>query len=402
MYRSGRAGRAVIVGGGIGGLAAAVALHRRGWQVRVLEQAPSLEAVGSGIALWPNGMRALDALGVGTAVKAVSTAQAPARIRDPSGRWLSRGDTATALERLGAVRVLHRADLLEVLRRALPPGVLVTGARAVAADPTGVAGQDLSVAYPGGAAAGDLVVGADGIHSAVRGWLFPDHPGPRYAGYTAWRLLVPPPRPGPDQAVAGETWGPGQRFGLAPLPDGGTYCYATAVVPAGQHAGDGDGELAELRRRFGGWHEPIPALLAAARPAAVLRSDVLELAEPLPSYRRGRVALLGDAAHAMTPDLGQGGCQALEDALTLAAALTAAPSVAAALARYDRARRRRTQALVRRSRWLGRLAHLRNPLAVAARDALLARVTPAANRRWLAPVLDWTPPDPSSTTRGRP
>lgn len=134
--------------------------------------------------------------------------------------------------------------------------------------------------------------------------------------------------------VGGETWGRGTRFGRAPLPDARTYCYATANGPEGAEAPDG--ELAVLRARFGDWHHPIPALVEAAAGSEILRHDLYELPD-LASFIRGSVALLGDAAHAMTPNLGQGACQALEDAATLA-------DTAPDLASYDRERRARTSA----------------------------------------------------------
>ncbi|MCK7624948.1 FAD-dependent monooxygenase [Streptomyces sp. RS10V-4] len=377
---------AIVAGGGIGGLAAALALAGRGWRVRVLERAARFGEVGAGLSLWPNGVRALEALGVGAAVRAQALAEAEAGFRDVSGRWLSRTDTAELARRYGPVALIHRADLLDILRRALPADALCTGS-AVTAVETG--GARVRVGHGSGVLEADLLVGADGIHSSVRRALWPQAPEPRYAGYTAWRLVA---RYGPLTA-GGETWGRGERIGIAPLPDGRTYLFGVANAPAGQRGPDG--ELAELRRRFGHWHDPIPALLAAATEEAVLRHDVYEL-PPLPSYATGRVALLGDAAHAMTPDLGQGANQALEDAVTLATLLDprTRASVPEALAAYDRVRRPRTQLIARRSRRIGAVAQCAWEPGRAVRDRVL-RLIPARHLLGsLAPVLDWRPPAP--------
>ncbi|MQY09275.1 FAD-dependent monooxygenase [Actinomadura macrotermitis] len=374
---------AVVVGGGIGGLAAAAALAGRGWQVRVLERAAEFGEVGAGLSLWANGTRALDTLGLGTAVRAHSAPETEAGIRDRRGRWLARTDTAELARRHGAVVMVHRATLLDILREALPQDALRAG---VAVTRVRADGPQAEVVHDGGVMRADLVVGADGIRSAVRRSLWPDAPGPRYAGYTAWRTVV---TPGRALQAGGESWGRGERLGLATLPDGRVYLYGVASVPAGGRSADG--ELAELRRRFGRWHDPIPALLDAAVEEQVMRHDIVDL-PPLASFATGRAALLGDAAHAMTPNLGQGANQALEDAVTLAALLDAHPHVPDALAAYDRERRPRTQKIAARSRRIGAVAHWASPPAVAVRDAAV-RLTPARSAlRAMAPVAGWRPP----------
>ncbi|NIH81246.1 FAD-dependent monooxygenase [Amycolatopsis viridis] len=373
---------AVVAGGGIGGLATAVALSRRGWRVRVLERAEVFGDAGSGLSLWPNGLRALDALGLGARVRERALAETAAGIRDVSGRWLSRTDTGEVARRYGPVVVVHRTDLMAILRQALPDGVVRTGTAAVAvgADASGV-----RVEHSHGTLRADLLVGADGIRSTVRRAMWPGAPEPRYAGYTAWRTVVPASAP----AAGGETFGRGERVGIAPLPGGHTYLFGVASVPPGQRAPDG--ELAELRRRFGHWHDPIPALLAAATEEAVLRHDIYEL-PALPAYATGRVALLGDAAHAMTPNLGQGANQALEDAVTLAALLDTHASVPAALAAYDRERRPRTRMIARRSRRIGVVAQCAWEPGRRLRDRLLQLVPDGVVLASFAPVLDWQPP----------
>jgi 2-polyprenyl-6-methoxyphenol hydroxylase-like FAD-dependent oxidoreductase len=363
--------KAIIIGGGIAGLASALALTRRGWQVEVLERAPEFTEVGAGLSLWPNALRALDALGVGEPVRSRATLQGQAGIRDVAGRWLSRSDTGELERRYGPAAMIHRADLLAVLLAAVPDEALRPGVTVSAVRPDG------TVRHSGGESRADLVVGADGVHSITRRSVWPGAPAPRYAGYTSWRLVT-----GPIAVTeSSESWGRGERFGYAPLPDRRIYCYATANAPQGAS----DGDLAGLARRFGGWHDPIPALLAAADPGAVLHHDLYEL-PPLNTYISGRVVLAGDAAHAMTPNLGQGACQALEDAVVLGEVMASGAGPAA----YDRQRRPRTQMIARRSRRLGAAAQWASPAAVHLRDTTLRLLPPASLVRSLAPVLDWT------------
>ena len=362
--------KAIITGGGIAGLAAALALTRRGWQVEVFERAPEFTEAGAGLSLWPNALLALDALGVGEPVRGRATLAGQAGIRDAGGRWLSRSDTAELERRYGPVVMIHRADLLAVLLAAVPeqalrPSVTVAGVR-----------PDGTVLHSGGQSRADLVVGADGVHSVTRRTVWPDAPAPRYAGYTSWRLVTGPV----PVTEASESWGRGERFGYARLPDGRIYCYATANAPQGAPGGG----LAGLVRRFGGWHDPIPALLAAADPDAVLHHDLYEL-PPLKTYTSGNVVLAGDAAHAMTPNLGQGACQALEDAVVLGTVMASGAGPGA----YDRQRRPRTQMIARRSRRVGVAAQWASPAAVRLRDTTLRLLPSSSLARALAPVLDW-------------
>ncbi|GGQ12768.1 monooxygenase [Streptomyces virginiae] len=370
---------AVVAGAGIGGLTAAIALHRRGWRVTVCERAPEPPTTGAGIGLAPNALRALDAIGVDAARAAGSAVPATMGVRRSDGRWLTRAETSYMAARYGMPPIaVPRPAFTAALAAALPPGALrygttVTGVDDAAGRPTvrTAEGPDLSA---------DLVVAADGIHSPLRRAHFPAHPGLHYIGETAWRTLVDAPDlPIPSMS---ETWGRGERFGVTPLADGRFYLYATALAPAGTRSAD---PRAELRDRFGSWHDPIPALLDRVGrfdPADVLQNDLYDLAAPLPRLHHGRIAWIGDAAHAMAPNLGQGGCQAIEDAVVLAHLLPAGDTeaaadeaVPAALAAYTAARRDRTDAVRRRARRVGRLGALRNPLAVTARD-LAVRATP--------------------------
>ncbi|MGW1118010.1 FAD-dependent monooxygenase [Streptomyces tanashiensis] len=398
--------RAVVVGAGIGGLTAAVALHRRGWQVTVLERAAGLAPVGAGIGLAPNAQRALDAVGLGDRVRALSAWQGDGGMRTPGGRWLARTDAKAAAARFGGPLVLlHRATLVEILTSALPEGVVRTGAAATVTDfgdddrPARVTVADTGTGTRGELEA-ELVLGSDGIHSATRRALFPEHPGPRYSGTTTWRVVVPAPaRP----FAPHETWGAGRLWGSQPLKDGRVYAYAMAVAPAGAHAPDD--EKAELLRLFGDWHHPVPEILAGVAPDRILRHDVHHLPDPLPAFHRGRVALLGDAAHAMMPSLGQGGNQAIEDAVVLAHHAGTAPGFqpGRALAAYTADRLPRTTAIVRRAARTGALTMLSARPAVVLRDTAVSAVSrfgPGLALRGFDGICDWRPPvDPVPPVR---
>ncbi|WP_432865918.1 FAD-dependent monooxygenase [Microbispora rosea] len=387
---------AVVVGAGIGGLTAALALAHKGWEVTVLERAASIEPVGAGLAVAPNALRALDVIGAGDEVRKLSAIQGRGGIRLPDGRWLARTTAEDAAARYGdPIVLLTRAALVGILAGRLPQGALRVNSRVESVDP---ATGRVAVRGTAETIEADLVVAADGIRSRTRSALFPGHPEPVYAGVTSWRAIVPPAgETGASETVfasetvlASETWGRGLIFGVMPLAGGQVYCYATAAVPPGLRAAD---ERDELLRLFGRWHDPIPALLDAADPAAVLRHDIHSLDTPLPAFHAGRVALLGDAAHPMTPNLGQGACQAMEDAVVLADRVSPGDP-ATGLAVYSRERLARTTPIVRRSRSIGRLTRWRNPLAVALRDGAMravGRLGPDVASRQGDRVFAWSP-----------
>ena len=230
----------------------------------------------------------------------------------------------------------------------------------------------------------DLLVGADGLHSAVRQVMRGREPL-RYAGYTSWRALVEDVDLARSDRFT-ESWGPGHRFGIAPIGHRRVYWFAVAdAPPGGTDAGDPrEGLLA----RFAGWHEPIEAMIRAAAPDRILRTDIYDR-PPIDRWIEGYVTLLGDAAHPMTPNLGQGGCQAIEDAVVLASALARFGEVQPALLHYQTRRLARANSFVVRSWRFGQIAHLRTPTMRWLRDKALRAIPASFTARAAARDLEF-------------
>ena len=374
--------RAVVIGGGIGGLAVAVALRRIGVEVAVYERAAAIREVGAGIALWPNALKALDRLDRLDAIRAVCLPEQRGRITTWRGAILQETPMAEIRRRFGApVVVAHRADVQAALLRALDPATVYLDATCTgfSQDATGVTAHFAD----GREARAELLIGADGLHSAVRAQLVGPQP-PRYAGYTAWRGIAEGDDLG-DPGTGFETWGCGARCGLAHVDRRRVYWYATINAPEGGTDAP-EGRKGEVLRRFGDWHAPIPAVIAATPEAAILRNDIYDR-PPLRTWTRGRVTLLGDAAHPMTPNLAQGAGQALEDAVVLAHVLEGSPDLGAALREYEARRVGRTSRITLLSRRLGEIGQWSNPVACRTRDAVMQRIPLSTQLRQLDTVL---------------
>jgi 2-polyprenyl-6-methoxyphenol hydroxylase-like FAD-dependent oxidoreductase len=335
----------------------------------VLERATAIHPAGAGLALQPNAMAVLARLGLDGAVTAAGAALSRAVLLDPSGRQLGPETRFDRIFENAAVRVvaLHRARLHEVLLAAAGSHVVRTGVHVTGYEQQ--ADRVIVFADDGTTFETELLVGADGLHSAVRAQLAGDGE-PRYAGYTSWRGVTPGGSVTPPDRVT-ETWGRGERFGVVDIGFGEIYWFAVADAPPGGTDGD---VRAELAARFGRWHGPIPAVIQATPAGRILRTDIFDR-DPISRWHDRRVALLGDAAHPMTPNLGQGAAQAIEDAGVLADSLAAGHALEDALATYEAARVPRARSFVLASRRFGNVAQWRHPLAVAARD-LAMRLTP--------------------------
>lgn len=377
-----RGARILVAGGGIGGLTAGIALRRAGFDPLVLERHPEPAEVGAGLSLWPNAVHPLRALGLGDAVAAAGLESAGGALRLEGGQVLATLPGADLGERFGAPMLLvHRADLIALLRAALPGAALRDGSPVtdVAEHAHGV----VATLASGEQVEGALLVAADGIRSLVRERLWGDGAA-RPSGVVAWRAVVD----AGDElaALEGETWGRGLLFGAVPLRGERLYWFASAAGVDDHGDPDPGRERDLLRARFDAWSQPAAALVARTDAATIIRSPLLErpVAGPL---ARGRTALLGDAAHPMFPNMGQGGCQAIEDAVELAAALAGTQDLADALASYDRERRRRVMRIVARSRRTGQAALLRSPVASGLRNVVLRSIPESATVRSLAPIL---------------
>lgn len=382
--------RIAIIGGGLGGLAAALYLHRAGVEVSVHEQAGELREVGAGIVVAPNMARLVRELGLlpEMARFAVALEAAWEFRRWADGRVLSVQPMGEVCERLYGVNcyVAHRAELLAMFERALAPGVLRLGRRCV-----GVEQDDASVRLSfvaGGSSTTesyDAAIGADGIHSVIRPAVVQEDPA-RFSGLCAFRCLVPADRAPEFARRAVQTlWlGPGRHFVHYPI-SAGRLVNVVAMVPAGDwrlESWTADGAIDDLAAEFREWD---PRLARLIEPATETKRWALYDRTPLATWTRGRVSLLGDAAHAMLPFFGQGACQAAEDAAVLATCLAqaTAATVPAALARYEALRRPRAAQVQLMSRGREVANHLPDGPEQQARDARLAAGEPLRQSEWI-------------------
>ena len=379
--------KALVVGAGIGGLTTAIALRRAGVEIAVLERAAELRESGAGLLLGANAIKVLDRLGLGDAVREIGAPTMVGNLFSWKGETLVSLSADQVVELVGAESfAVHRADLQAILLQALGDDSVRLGAEL-----TNFAQDEKNVRAflaDGGEHSADLLVGADGIHSKVRDNLHGYH-SPVYAGYTSWRGVVDYQRELLSQGGGFESWGRGTRFGCARMGGGRMYWFATRNAPEG-----GDDSLAGSRQAlldmFRGWHEPIRELIEATTEKDIRRDDIYDR-KPTKRWGRGRVTLLGDAAHPMTPNLGQGACQAIEDAFVLAECLREEARVEEALGLYETRRTGRTAAIVRLSRRMGQVGQLENPRLCRLRDAAVKKMPDRFQRRQLQMVLGYEP-----------
>lgn len=340
--------KALVMGAGIGGLSAAVALKAAGISCEVFEAVQEIKPVGAAISIWPNGVKCMNLLGMGDITETYGGPLRYMAYQDHRhGKTLTRFSLAPLVERTGGRPCpVSRSELQGEMLNFWGRDAVRFGKRAtrVAEDDDGV-----TVWFSDGTTArGDMLIAADGSHSALRPYVLGFTPERRYAGYVNWNGLVEI-----DEAIApADQWttfvGEGKRVSLMPVARGRFYFFFDVPLPAGL-AEDRSTLRADLSRYFSGWAAPVQALIARLDPATTNRIEIHDI-EPFDRLVRGKVALLGDAGHSTTPDIGQGGCAALEDAVVLGEALRDGGDIAAALRQYEARRCERVRDLILKAR----------------------------------------------------
>ncbi len=370
-----------IIGGGIGGLFTAVALHARGLACHVYEAADEVKPVGAGILIAANALavfaRAAPALlaDVGARGQDMADLNTPSfDIVDAAGRTVLGGiDVPRLQHKFGhGLIAIKRSELHAALFAALPAGTLITGKRLT------YLSQDAARVHMGFADGSQIescmLIAADGAKSVARHHLFPDV-ALRHSGQTSYRGMARMDWHVLGDLTAAEVWGDWLRFGFTPVSGDQVYWYATVPAQPGQPHSHPAVAKAQIARYSTDMHPNVGRLLDATATENILQTDILDL-PALPTWHRGRVVLLGDAAHATTPNLGQGACQAIEDGYVLAQQLAASADVTRAFVAYTRLRKPKADWVVRTARRLGGIVHVRNPLLRGLRNAAL-RAMPA-------------------------
>ena len=350
--------RILIIGAGIGGLTAAIALRQAGVHVEVFERAAELKEIGAGIGLSANAIRVLKHLGLMQRVVDRGTVIEAAVSYTCRGGVISR--LPTNLSDVPTV-CLHRADLQQVLLSALPADCIHLGEQFADFEQ---ASHGVTAHFTSGRiAAGDALIGADGLRSTVRAQLIGDGE-PVYRGYQCWRGVCNES----SSALLTETFGLGVRVGLVPIGRRGTAWWCTA--DEAERANDEpDGAKAKLQRCVGTWHRPIPSVIGATDPTAIIKTALYDR-RPVKKWSKGACTLLGDAAHPTTPNMGQGACMAIEDAVLLTRCLSNYPNPALAFTSYERLRYPRTAKVTNISRYYGMMGQWKHPGAAWLRRTL--------------------------------
>ncbi len=340
--------KAIIIGSGMAGLAAGIAMRQAGYEVEIYEKTSKLRPAGAGISLWSNGIKILNKLGLGKEVAAIGGQMNRMEYRNHQGEVLNDVNLIPLMEQVGQRPYpVSRTDLQEMMLNAFGKSDVRMGMRCVEVKQD--ADSATAIFEDGSTATGDVVIGADGVHSVVRTYLNGGKIEPRYAGYVNWNGLV---EASPDLAES-DVWviyvGEGKRASMMPVGGNRFYFFMGCPQPQGTKTPP-EKIRAELKETFAGWAQPVQNLIEKLDPEQVNRLEIGDI-DPLPNLVEGRIALVGDSAHATTPTLGQGGCQAMEDAEVLCRYLiTTNISVEDALKRYEAERKDRVAQLVLKAR----------------------------------------------------
>jgi 2-polyprenyl-6-methoxyphenol hydroxylase-like FAD-dependent oxidoreductase len=357
-----QARKIIIVGGGIGGTATALALHQAGFEPIVYERAKALREVGAGIALWANATHVLKHLGLLEDVVKVGSLITNYQFNSQTGNELV--NIPVNCFDLPVVGI-HRAELHQLLWRNLPSERLVLNETFRHFEQNG---ESISASFTSGLIAeGDALIGADGLRSRVRTVL--DDQPPTYRNFKTWRGLTDHIPTGYRPGYIREFLGSGRGFGFMMLGQGKMYWYAAASAPEAQPDAE-MGRKRELELLYQDWFASIPELIAATDEASILTTDLYDR-PPTRFWSKGRITLLGDAAHPMLPTMGQGACTALEDAYVVTQCLRNQPDPALAFQHYESLRYPRIKAIVEQSLQSARMGELKHPLAVKLRNTLM-------------------------------
>lgn len=376
--------RIAIIGGGIGGLTVALTLRQFGFESDVFEQAPELLEVGAAIAVWPNAMRVLKQLGVGEEITRRAGTMEQVCWLNSRGKLLNfarfpKSDTPPL--------ALHRADLQTVLWHALPSRSIHLGRVSQSFQQEG---NEIHVRFADGSTIScDLLIGCDGLHSHVRAQILEDLP-PVFRGYTVWRGTTAAVPRELRPATAIEIHGPGQRFGLGPVGLNRIGWWASVnenLKPTETQTQTLDQQRL-LLTLFAGWYGPVLELIAGTKAAAIVKTPAVDRLATR-KWGQGPVTLLGDAVHPTTPNLGQGGCLAIEDAVILARCLHKYGPGEEALRTYERRRYARTKAVTSYSRIYGSVGQWQSPWATGLRGMALSLVPEAITRRLLQLIFNY-------------
>lgn len=361
-----------IVGGGIGGLTLAIALQRKGLKVKVYENAPAIKPLGAGLALAANAINAFKEIGIDHDIIKAGNILRVLNIKDVKGNVLAATNSEKISKKFGMVNnlTIHRAELHDVLLSKLQPGTLELNKACVNLIQT-TSGVTLLFRDKTSVEA-DYVIACDGIHSVIRKNLIPDSQ-PRYAGYTCFRAVIDKVPANIDLTETSETWGPGLRFGIAPLINNRIYWFACINAKANDQNKKTLG-VTGLLNYFKDFHDPVRRIIRATDDSQLIWSDIIDL-KPLKRFAFGNVLLMGDAAHATTPNMGQGACMAIEDAAILANSISTANTTEEAFISFEKKRIARTTTIVNNSWRIGQMAQLENRAAISLRNFIL-RLTP--------------------------
>lgn len=374
--------KVLISGGGIAGLTMGIALRKKGFETEIFESSPVLGPVGAGIAIGANAVKVLRLLGMEEEFRGLANKMEKAAILDRKGKEIMETISIRLKDgRQAEVFAVHRADLHELLHRHYT-GELHTGSKGISREEKN--GKVILHLGDGRKAEGDFLVAADGIHSPLRHAVLPGS-RLRYSGLGCWRGVTDHIPPGIAKGLLSETWGPKGRFGIVPV--GGNRVYWFATCPARQ----GDEKMKsmkaiDLKEYYAGYHSNVHKILDAALQLPVLYNELSDL-EPIGNFAFGRMALAGDAAHATTPNLGQGACQAMEDALVLSHCLAEQPDEEG-LRSYSALRLPRTTTVVNRSWSFGRIAENTSPVLSGIRNAVFRMVPPKWGEKQMRFLFD--------------